>query len=459
MTIRHVTALLLLLIASANGQSIPELSAPIVIQRQRSISVKPSFDGTQPSKPGGYLRGADPFGTVLRFAPTVKGALISTEGYGSGKVGAFWNDGNTAGDKNLLANLCSSASDFTVDGQAQIRAYPWDYNEWHPKPDVHGPDVPWRADGLCVEGNGFRGNRLRFWQIPGTAIKLKSGGGKQAGPYGIYDAAFNELSDIAVNGAINGIVSQSTDAKLNKIYITGIVKDALTLDAPAVVELDHVWGADRSCVITQKSELRTVYHEAARIGTLITGKADGTIIDGLNIGPGTCWYRALKIEVNGCTVTNITGHVKAQSAEQPDIAGVEIAAGTVNQVIEGQLEMDGDGTMVILRGNRQTVIIRGGWNGKTNATCVRVPAPVTGCTVEITGNGDSGTVLDLSASGLDRIQGQGNEFKIKWDGTRNPAGQEMSPAKRVIYPGGDTKFNLAPGTEVEIDGVSERKAA
>jgi hypothetical protein len=73
---------------------------------------------------------------------------------------------------------------------------------------------------------------------------------------------------------------------------------------------------------------------------------------------------------------------------------------------------------------------------------VRVAEAITGSTVELRGAGDGGTVLDLSASGLDRVVGLGNEFKIKWSGT----------AKRVIYPGGGGIYNLAPGTQLWIDG-------
>ena len=94
------------------------------------------------------------------------------------------------------------------------------------------------------------------------------------------------------------------------------------------------------------------------------------------------------------------------------------------------------------RGHRSKVDLKGGWNKRTNATFVRVAEVITGSTVELRGAGDGGIVLDLSASGLDRVDGKGNEFKIKWSGT----------AKRVIYPGGGTTYNLAPGTQLWIDG-------
>jgi hypothetical protein len=430
-----------------------DIGQTTVIPRQRKIplardksksGVPAPYNAKEVSQPGGWLRGEDRFGTVLRFAPTIKGALIQTEDFGTGRVGAFWNDENTQGDTKLQANICSMASNFTVDGRAEIRSYPWAYTEFSPKPDVHGPDHPVRADGLRAQGNGFIGERLRFFQIPGTALVLKGGGGKQAGAFGIYDSHINELHSVWVAAAINGIVVESSDSKLHAIYITGIVRDGLTISGPGtVVDVDHVYGADRAVVVTQPAEFHAVYHEAARIGTHILGNAHGTRIDGLNIGPGTCWERGVKIETHGNTITGLTGTVRAETAAHPDIAGVEIMPRLVNQVIQGDLTIDGDGSEgVILRGHRHKIDLKGGWNKRANATFVRVAEGVTGCTVELRGWGDGGTVLDLAASGLDRVNGQGNEFKVKWSGT----------AKRVIYPGGGATYNLAPGTQLWIDG-------
>ena len=425
----------------------------LVIPRQRIIprernkaetGVPAPYGGKAVSQPGGWLRGEDRFGTVLRFAPNVRGSLIQTEDFGEGRVGGYWNDGNTQGDTNLRANLCSMATDFTVDGRAEIRAYPWSYTEWAKKPDPHGPDFPVRADGLLVQGNGFVGERLRFYQIPGTALRLKTCRSEQAGPFGIYDHFNDELNWVWVSHAVNGIVVEAGDAKLHAIYISGIIRDGLTMSGPgSVVELDHICGADRAAVVTQPAEFHTVYHEAARIGTDIMPGADGTRIDDINIGPGTCWQRGIKIQANGCTVNGLHGTVKAESPEQPDIAGVEIMPRLLNQVITGELVVDGDGsTALILRGHRGKIDLKGGWNKRVNATFVRVAEAVTGSTVELRGGGDGGTVLDLSASNLDRVDGQGNEFKIKWSGN----------AKRVIYPGGGTIYNLAVGTQLWIDG-------
>jgi hypothetical protein len=444
-------------LAAASLKTIPagvyDLNRTIVIPRQRIVpresnkaetGVPAPYLAKQPSLPGGWLRGEDRFGTVLRFAPTVKGALIQTEDYGNSRAGNFWNDANTQGDTNLRANLCTMASDFTVDGRAEIRPYPWAHPDWAPTPDLHGPDFPFRADGLCVQGSGFCLERLRFYQIPGTALRLKGGRGKQAGAYGIYDTLVGELNNIYVTLALSGIVVEAGDTKLHGIYVTNIVRDGLTMSGPgSVVDVDHICGADRAVVVTQQTEFHTAYHESARIGTHILAEAPGTRIDGLNIGPATCWERGVKIEAHGCTIKGLFGMVMGESAAHPDIAGVEILPRLINEVIEGALTVDGDGSeALILRGHRNKIDLKGGWNKRTNATFVRVAEAITGSTVELRGVGDGGTVLDLSGSGLDRVDGQGNEFKIKWSGT----------AKRVIYPGGGAVYNLARGTQLWIDG-------
>jgi hypothetical protein len=430
-----------------------DFNQTLVIPRQRILprvsnkaetGVPAPYLAKQTSQPGGWLRGEDRFGTVLRFAPNVKGCLIQTEDYGTGRAGGFWNDANTQGDASLRANLCVMASDFTVDGRAEIRPYPSGHPDWAPTPDLHGPDFPFRADGLCVQGSGFCLERLRFYQIPGTAVRLKGGRGKQAGAYGIYDTLVGELNNIYVTLALGGIVVEAGDTKLHAIYITQVVRDGLTMSGPgSVVDVDHICGADRAVVVTQQAEFHTAYHEAARIGTHILAEASGTRIDGLNIGPGTCWERGVKIEAHGCTVTGLFGTVMAESAAHPDIAGIEILPRLVNVMIEGALVVDGDGSeALILRGHRNKIDLKGGWSKRANATFVRVAEAITGSTVELRGAGDGGTVLDLATSNLDHVDGKGNEFKIKWSGT----------AKRVIYPGGGAIYNLAPGNQLWIDG-------
>ena len=137
-----------------------------------------------------------------------------------------------------------------------------------------------------------------------------------------------------------------------------------------------------------------------------------------------------------------------KSSDGSDTAGVEIATKINSVTIKGWLDFGGPGTGIIVRGSQHHIVFRTGWaaNG-TGLTASRVLEPITGSTIEINGGGGKGgTVLDLSASGLDKTNGLGNRFVIRWGGG----------ATLVIYPGGGTKFNLAPGTDVTINGVVQK---
>jgi hypothetical protein len=415
----------------------------VIIPRQRAMprerdktagGVPAPYLATQPSFPGGWLRGEDRFGTVLRFSPSIKGCLIKTEGFGDGHVGGSWNENNTKGDKTLRSNLCSSASDFTVDGCSELR-------DRNAEP---------RADGLCVEGNGFSAHNLRFFRIPGTALVVKGVAPAAFSEAGIYDNQQTEIRDIHIAGAINGVDVSAGDAKLSHIYVVAVIKDGLILrSSGAFVEGDHIWGADRAAVFQATAMASNCYHEAARIGTHILASADRTRIDSLNIGPATCWERGVKIEASGATVVGIVGAVQAESEKHPDIAGVEITSGASNVTIEGSLSVEGDESgnstakVVVLSGRAHKIDLRGGWSVPTKATYVRLAGGTTASTIQIRGHGEGGVALDLSASKLNEINGLGNEFKVWWNGS----------AARVIYPGGGSTYNLAPGTQLWIDGV------
>ena len=156
-------------------------------------------------------------------------------------MGATWNNGNTQGDTKLRTNLSSMVSDLTIDGRAELRAYPWGYTESSTKTDVHGPDAHKRADGPCVQGNGFTGARLKFFQIPDTAIQLKGGLGTQASAFGIFNKDNNELNCIWTHGALNDIVVDAGDSKLHAIFVVNVDHNGLTMNgSSSIVKMDHV---------------------------------------------------------------------------------------------------------------------------------------------------------------------------------------------------------------------------
>jgi hypothetical protein len=437
---RWLSLLAVLIGAISASAQVREFTEPIVISRQRlAVSVPPPFKATQASRPAAVLAGTDEFGTVFRFAPTVKGQLIKTEGYDSGKVGTWWNNANTDGDTSLKSLLCPSARNFSVDGQAGLETHP--YSQAGP----HALDCPRRADGLCVQGSGFTGEHLRFFQIPGTAVVLKSGAGNQAGSVSLLDSQTTRLDNITVLISIDGIDCQVGDARLSRIAIVGVAHDGLVVSGPGTYLDDcHVWGATRAAVFNTETIASNCYFEAARIGLEILG--DGCEVEGLNIGPATCWERGVLIKSHGNMISRLRGTVHGTSAGQPAVAGVEIAPGKSSENISGRLAI-GDGSIgIIVRGQHQTIDLAPGWPDGTKATAVRVEAGVFNTKIDIRGSAQTGTVLDLSASNLNSPGNGNNEFRIDWIGAANT----------VVYPGGGTQYNLAPGTRIWLNGVLQK---
>ncbi len=432
----------LAIINSVYAQSLPSgvhnYSAPIVIPRQRATAVPPPWQATQLSQPAGRLEGTDQFATVLRFAPTIAGQLIKTEGFGSGKVGRWWNNNSGVGDISLKSVLCASADGFTVDGQAGLGNHPY------AKTGEHGKDFKWRADGLCSQGTGFTGEHLRFFQIPGTAVVLKSGSGKQAGAMGIYDYQTTRLDHITVLNSIAGIDCQVADARLSRIAIAGVVSDGLTVSGPGTYVDDcHIWGADRAAVFQSGVHASNCYFEAARIGTHILWKSDYSEIDGLNIGPATCWERGVLVESDNIDIRSLTGTVRSGTI------GVELRGAIGNDQISGRLSFQGNAIGVQLTGHNNRVDLTCSTQG-AGTTFIKVvktgAASPTQLDVCIRGYLGAGVALDLSESGLDKANGQGNHFDIKCNGGGTP----------IIFPGGGTKYNLAPGTLVWLNGVLQK---
>ncbi len=362
--------------------------ATLVIPRQQpKISVAAPFQATHRSYPGGSIQGQNQFLTILRFVPTVSGQLIKTEGFGTGKAGRWWNNNNTAGDATRLSTLCASAHDFTVDGMAGFGNYPYS------KAGPHGRDLPQRADGLCIQASGFVGENLRFFQVPGTAIILMRGGGTQSGALGIYDGDPTRLNQIWISQCLNGIDDQVGDSRLTHVYIFSVAKDGLTVSGPGTYVFDsHIWGADRACVVTVQAEFHAAYHEAARVGTVVMGKARGTTFHGLNIGPATCWERGVELRCSGVNIVDLKGTVRTGAI------GLETISNSSHETIQGEIYMRPKSTGVLWRSSRSDLSLKGNLDA-SDETFVKVAEPITSTNIDIAGWGNVGTVLDLSASG------------------------------------------------------------
>ncbi len=224
------------------------------------------------------------------------------------------------------------AHDFTFDGRAGFHTYPESHTGDPNAPDLHGPDLKQRADGLCMQGSGLTIERVHAWDVPGTAIKMLGGPGGQAGQKGIYDDSTSRLSDSSVMHAINGVYCNVGDSRIRGLSVVEVVKDGLTVAGPGTYVDDcHVWGADRAAVVSTETHGTNLYLEAARIGIEVLPHSGGTEIDGLNIGPATCWDRGALIESDNVTITRLSNQVKAGTV------GVEVASWRTNIKLSGAL--------------------------------------------------------------------------------------------------------------------------
>lgn len=406
-----------------------------VIRRQRSRpQVPPPYGGFQLSMPADIFSGSDQFGTVLRY-PTATGQLIRTEDYNTG-VSLYWNDDNKQGDTSLRSVLCPYVHDFTFDGNAQLETYPFGVS------GIHGTGAVFRADGLCMQGSGMRIERVHAHDVPGTAFKLLGGSGTQAGQFGIYDGLETRMRNCSVLRAMNGVYCGVGDARLEHLNIVNVVSDGLTLAAAGAEVSDvHAFGADRACVITAACKISNSYLEAARIGTDIQ-VSEGVRISGLDIGPGTCWYRGVLVSGANHRITDITNYVTGVTT---DVAGVELAEFSSQCLVTGTISAFGSSRAVKVQGDRHTISLEGGGAVGPNARMVEVTGLLNRSEIKVRGYLDGSAVaVDLSA-----WTGFGLKVEIWWDGS--------SGTRPILYPGGGTSFNLQTtpnvGNEVRINNI------
>lgn len=398
------------------------------------------------SLPASCIRGRDRYGTVLKFAEGITGALIETEGYGSGKT-STWNQNNTDGDRSLLSIMCPLIQDLTIDGSAAIRPYPNAPAEGWPQPplpDYNGPDFIPVASGIRVRAESPTISNVGMFNIPGTGIVLTSVESSSGGPFSIYElTGAKVLDNIQIAQSHTGIdLTAVGDLKISNIFLNNLCKDGLLNGNACYLDTCHIQGCDRGYVAAAACRVTDAYIESCRIGTYIPAGADEVRINGLDIGPGTCYYRGVQCLANYFTLLNLGGAVKAEDDTYPDIAGVEINSGGENTV-SGILSIHGTSTGLLLNG------------GDTNnidlqlslfSACkgVEVTAALTKSHIKLRLYGSAGIGLDLTSSTLNTTNGLGNIFELFTVDVGS-----MTPIK---YPGGGTVFNLAEGSKVYING-------
>ena len=405
-----------------------ELGEPIVIPRQ-TLKVPPPFMASAAISPAGELGGVSPTQTILRFAPTIKGPLVSSEGFTDPKLGAWWNDGAA------FTCFVPRVHDLAIDGRGELHPHPY-LNAMGGQPDKTGPDAVARGDGVCLAGTGAIAERLRLFQIQGTALVVRGAPiAGQSGQFGLYDEAVARIDDVSILQCINGIDCNAGDARISRVSVSQIAKDGLTVSGPGTYVSDaHVWGADRSVVFGCEVHANAIYAEAARIGCHLLSSANGTTISGLNIGPSTCSSRGALVEASCVSVSGLTGAISG-----PQAVGCELAATTCEVSVAGRCHAYNGATACIVQGHRQTIRLNSQLAGD-KSTAVKVVGPISNCVIELVGwGGANTTALDLSQAEL----GTGNEFHVRFSGV----------ARRVIYPGDKNK--LPAGNTLTIDGEKQ----
>lgn len=418
---------------TVKAAGVHELTQPVVLsQRVGSLAFSTPLQ-TDPkikAAPCAELIGAGPAVTVLRFPKGTTGKpLISNAGLGTA-IDAFFSNskGNTC--------FCPTVSNLAVDGQAGLHNEPYYRNS---TPDLYGPDFVPTADGVSLQGTGIRGEHLRLFQIPGTALVMRGGGGGNYGQFCAYDYATSRASDVEILNCYAGIDDSVGDSRAERIAIAGVAKDGVVASGPGTYLDDiHVWGADRGAVFSTQIIGTNLYLEASRIGLHVLYHSDGSEVDGLNIGPGTCWERGALIESDEVAISRLKGTVRT------DTVGVEIKPYRANVSIQGRLGFSGPAIGILLAGHNNCADLSASSEikGTTFVKVVQVADSLpTKIDVRVRGFLGAGVALDLSESGLDKAGGQGNKFDVKCNGNGTP----------VIYPGGGTKYNLAEGNTVLID--------
>lgn len=404
-----------------------ELSEPIVIPRQTALKVPAPFMASSTISPAGDFGGVSPTQTVLRFAATVKGPLIQSEKFGDPALSAWWNDGAT------LTCFAPRVHDLSIDGRGTLHPHPYINNKADQSPDEYGADAPVRGAGVCLQGTGVIAERLRLFQIQGTALVVRGAPiAGQSGQFGLFDEAVSRIDDVTVLQCWSGIDSNAGDSRISRVSVSQVAKDGLTVSGPGTYIDDyHCWGADRSLVASCEIHATQLYCEAARIGLHLAAGSTNSTIDGCNIGPATCWQKGVSIEADCIQLHRLAGSVSGAA-----VVGCDLAAATTECDISGKISAYNQAAAFVVRGHHHT--LRLVCNLANGATAVKVIGPVRNVRVELIGWGPEGTAaLDLSEA---QLQG-GCVFDVRFNG----------PAKRVIYPSGST--SVPAGNTLTIDGA------
>ncbi len=422
----------------------------VISRRNTQIRRDPPTSGTTHTPyAAGSIIGVSSAASILAFDSSVTGELVKSEEYNSGKISYYWDEDNTQVDNTLKASLFGVCRDFEIQGDAQLADYPYSVS------GAHGTGFTPYADGLCVQGTGWELDRLAFFQVPGKALVMHGGGGGHAGPFCSLDNRANRATRIFVQQCYSGPYIDASDSRLENIEVVNVVTDGAYYGGAGMHVTDsHIYGADRGCVVSGLVHGDNWYHEAARIGTQFLFGSDGSWVNGLYIGPATCWSRGVLIGSDFIKIRDLEGIVMAEGTDgHSDIVGAEIGASRAAiKILDAQVTV-GTGSVGVKLGdashhNTITIQPTTSVDGSIGVQVGNVYATKVECH---DGYIPGGAAIDLSGSNLNSVDGQGNVFDVSC----SLAGS----GKAIKYPGGGTVFNLAVGNHVILNGVETHRRA
>ncbi len=321
-------------------------------------------------------------------------------------------------------------------GNAGIRDYPWDYaHSGGLNPDPHGPDTKFVSDGLIMSGGDWRVANQEISQVAGTGLIL---GGTQGGV-----SLIGRASDVHVHSAINGVRFDGTDIQADHLNVDNIIRDGITVNGGGncFINTSHVSGAKRGFVFNQRVQCDNIYPDSTEDGIVLGGWSHGSVIRGVNIGPGTNWHRSIIIQSTANNITGISGEVRAPDAAHPDIACCEFMPGTLQNHVSGWCLIPSGAKGFIVRGDcNELHVTGGGWwyvdpnnadpaKRTTTAVLVVLDGKITRTKIVVFGHGDSGTVVDARTAQLDET----DDIDIYWDGSATPFVGDMGKAHVTIH--------------------------
>ena len=379
---------ILLLVSQVDAQDTPVIT-PVYSSFARGTTVIPRFHDGE-NFPARNLEGGVYVGT-----PETVGAVVVSQDYNKPMDqwtgGTYGSDGKRDTSK-APAWLNGRVDNVTIDGRGGISRL---------NPSVYPDGVTY--DGIILNGNGYRVDRLRVFDVPGTAGVFKRVVRNRWGPPKLWDQGNTILSNLTALAVLRGFDLQFVDGQVRNINVSAFRDWGVKVHHAIMYSQVHTWGGRgpgiwQSGVRCQGSQL---YAESGPVGIKIDGGGNRLT----QIYTHTCWVN--DVDLNG------SGNHLSDFEFRVDKLGVAID-GQYNTLTDGEVEA-----------KNGTVGIQVGGNGGNGLTIRNVSlsmwgqSEAIGFTTDVKlSNCDLDFLIVGGAVGVD-LTGPNGESRIGWGNTIN----------------------------------------